>query len=51
MQQFQEKATKENFVIRIVPENNVNCIRISTHIYTQKSEIERFADLVKRAVV
>jgi cysteine desulfurase/selenocysteine lyase len=50
MQKFQEQASKENFTIRTVPENNVNCIRVSTHIYNQVEEIDRFADLVKRSV-
>jgi len=50
MQKFQEQAGKENFTIRTVPENNVNCIRVSTHIYNQIEEIDRFADLVKRSV-
>ncbi len=50
MQKFQENAMKENFTIRTVPENNVNVIRISTHIYNQKEEIDAFVDLVKRNV-
>lgn len=50
MQEFQEKAGKEHFTIRTVPENNVNVIRISTHIYNQISEINAFVDLVKRNV-
>ncbi len=50
MHKFQELAGKERFNIRTIPENNVNCIRISTHIYNQLEEIERFADLVKRCV-
>jgi len=48
MQVFQELAGKENFTIRTVPENNVNCIRVSTHIYNQINEIDRFAELVKK---
>lgn len=48
MQVFQERAVKENFVIRTVPENNVNCIRVSTHMYNQISELDRFAELVKK---
>ncbi len=50
MHKFQESAGKEKFSIRTIPENNVNCIRISTHIYNQLEEIDRFADLVKRSV-
>jgi len=50
MQKFQESANLENFTIRTVPENNVNCIRISTHVYNQISEIDRFVDLVRKSV-
>jgi cysteine desulfurase/selenocysteine lyase len=48
MQVFQELAGKENFTIRTVPENNVNCIRVSTHIYNQIDEIDRFAEFVQK---
>ena len=47
MENFQKKAVEEHFRIRIVPENNVNCIRISTHIYNQISEIDRLVELIK----
>jgi len=49
MQDFQKLAEKEHFTIRTVAENNVNAIRISTHIYNNTEEIDRFADLVKRS--
>ncbi len=50
MQKFQEMAIKENFTIRTVAENNLNVIRISTHIYNQPDEINAFVDLVKRCI-
>ncbi len=50
MQKFQETAGKENFTIRTVPENNVNVIRISTHIYNQIDEVDKFVDLVRRSI-
>ncbi len=50
MQKFQEMALKENFTIRTVPENNLNVIRLSTHIYNQPDEINAMLDLVKRCV-
>ncbi|MBL7846418.1 MAG: aminotransferase class V-fold PLP-dependent enzyme [Cyclobacteriaceae bacterium] len=50
MQKFQELAGKERFIIRTVGENNVNCIRISTHIYTLFPEIDRFVEFVSRCV-
>jgi len=39
---FQTEATSANFRIRVVPENGVNCIRISTHIYTSLEEVNKF---------
>ncbi|NUM31024.1 MAG: aminotransferase class V-fold PLP-dependent enzyme [Bacteroidetes bacterium] len=48
MQKFQETATKENIIIRVVPENNVNVIRISTHIYNQIHEIDKLTDLISK---
>lgn len=50
MQKFQELAGKERFTIRTVPENNVNCIRISTHIYNLLPEIDRFVEYVGKCV-
>lgn len=50
MQKFQEAASKENIIIRVVPENNVNVIRISTHIYNQISEIDKLAALIKKNI-
>lgn len=50
MQKFQELAGKEQFTIRTVGENNVNCIRISTHIYNLFPEIDRFVEFVGKCV-
>lgn len=36
--------------IRQVPENGLNCLRVSTHIYNNKEEIDVLADLVKRSL-
>lgn len=49
MQDFQKKAQKEKIIIRIVPENEVNCIRVSTHIYNLLPEINKLIDLVRSA--
>lgn len=43
---FQTEAGTAGFRIRVVPENNVNCIRISTHIYNSLEEINRFVSFV-----
>ena len=39
---LQTEAANANFRIRKVPENGVNCIRVSTHIYNSLDEINRF---------
>jgi selenocysteine lyase/cysteine desulfurase len=38
------ELAKEGFRIRQVPESGVNAIRVSTHIYNSKAEID---DLIK----
>jgi L-cysteine/cystine lyase len=44
---FGELATKNGFRIRLVPESHLNSIRISTHIYNNYDELNKFVDLVK----
>jgi L-cysteine/cystine lyase len=43
---FQTVAGDAHFRVRVVPENNVNCIRISTHIYNSQEEINKFVKFV-----
>lgn len=31
---------EKNIIIRQVPENNINCLRVSTHIYNNEQEVE-----------
>lgn len=45
--EFNKYASQNDFRIRVVPESGLNSIRISTHIYNNKEEIDRFVDLVK----
>jgi selenocysteine lyase/cysteine desulfurase len=40
----------ENGRIRMVAENEINCVRISTHIYNNTNEIERFIEIVKKEI-
>lgn len=42
-----KKCSDNKITVRHVPENEVNCIRVSTHIYNQKHEIDTFIDLTK----
>jgi cysteine desulfurase/selenocysteine lyase len=43
---FQTEAGDANFRIRVVPENNVNCIRVSTHIYNSIEEVNKLVKFV-----
>lgn len=36
--------------IRMVPEMGLNCLRVSTHIYNNKEEVDRLMDLIKKTV-
>ena len=44
--QFYAKAIENGFRVRSVPENGINCIRVSTHIYNQPEEIQKFIEWV-----
>jgi selenocysteine lyase/cysteine desulfurase len=37
---------KHRIITRMVPENGVNCNRISTHIYNNEAEVRRLADAI-----
>jgi cysteine desulfurase/selenocysteine lyase len=47
---FQEMASEgeNNFRIRGVPENGIDCIRVSTHIYNNYNELDRLVALIDR---
>ncbi|WP_425637609.1 aminotransferase class V-fold PLP-dependent enzyme [Algoriphagus yeomjeoni] len=50
---FQEAAgliSKEGFRIRQVPESKLDAIRISTHIYNSKAEIDSFLEVTKKVL-
>ncbi len=44
---FGEYASKKGFRIRLVAENKLNSIRISTHIYNNFDEVNKFLDAVR----
>jgi L-cysteine/cystine lyase len=44
---FGEHAAKKGFRIRLVAENKLNSIRISTHIYNNFEEVNKFIEIVK----
>ncbi len=43
---FYAKASENKIRIRMVPENGLNSLRISTHIYNTKSEVDKLIDLI-----
>lgn len=47
-QEFVEFALKGGFRIRMVPESGLNSVRVSTHIYNNEDEIDRFAEIVRK---
>jgi L-cysteine/cystine lyase len=44
---FGEHASKNGFRIRVVSENHLNSVRISTHLYNNFDEVEKFLQMVK----
>lgn len=47
---FANSVSKEGFRIRQVPESKLDAIRISTHIYNSKSEIDSFLSSVEKSL-
>ncbi|GAA5221219.1 aminotransferase class V-fold PLP-dependent enzyme [Membranihabitans marinus] len=45
---FNKLAQKNHFRIRVVPEGGLNSIRISTHIYNSKAQIDDFLAMVEQ---
>ncbi|HRG58136.1 MAG TPA: aminotransferase class V-fold PLP-dependent enzyme [Bacteroidia bacterium] len=45
---FQTLASEAGFRVRVVPENGVNCIRVSTHIYNSLDEINQFVSFTEK---
>jgi cysteine desulfurase/selenocysteine lyase len=50
MSDFQKQCNKEKIVTRYVAENDINCMRISTHIYNSFEEIDTFVKQVDQFV-
>lgn len=46
---FYKKAGEEKIRIRMVPENGLNLLRVSTHIYNTTSEIDQLIGLIRKA--
>ncbi|MBL7713560.1 MAG: aminotransferase class V-fold PLP-dependent enzyme [Chitinophagaceae bacterium] len=50
MQKFQARCQEKEIIIRYVPENNIHCIRVSTHIYNTYAELDYFLSEVEQFV-
>lgn len=48
--EFFTKCNDKKIRIRMVPENGINCLRVSTHIYNSKADVDRFIEEVKKVV-
>lgn len=46
-QRFCDFARKNNVILRYVAENNIHCVRVSTHYYNNKKDIQRFFDVLQ----
>lgn len=46
--QFYTRALEQDIRIRVMPENNLNSLRVSTHIYNSREEIDRLIALIKK---
>jgi len=47
---FYDLCSENKIRIRAVPENLINCLRVSTHIYNNKAEVDKLIELVKKAI-
>ena len=48
-QKFFDACGKNKIRIRAVPEMGLNCLRVSTHIYNNKEDVDRLMDMIKKA--
>ena len=47
---FYDACSDNKIRIRMVPENGINCLRVSTHIYNNKTEVDKLMDMVKKSM-
>ncbi|MDP2175742.1 MAG: aminotransferase class V-fold PLP-dependent enzyme [Bacteroidota bacterium] len=50
MAELQKKGYEKKIITRFVPENNINCLRVSTHIYNNFDEVDQFLELTERFI-
>jgi selenocysteine lyase/cysteine desulfurase len=49
-EKFYDTCVNNKIRIRVVHENGLNSLRVSTHIYNNKGEVDMLMDLIKKAV-
>ncbi len=49
-QKFFETCGKNKVRIRAVPEMGLNCLRVSTHIYNNRDEVDKLMGLIRKAI-
>jgi selenocysteine lyase/cysteine desulfurase len=49
--EFYKTCFQNNIRVRAVPENGIDCIRVSTHIYNNRQEVDSLIDLVRRTII
>ncbi len=47
---FYDTCAENKIRIRMVPENGINCLRVSTHIYNNTGEVDKLIDLIKKSI-
>ena len=47
LEEFEDAADKAKIRIRVVPESGLNSIRISTHIFNNREEIDQLVEVIK----
>ncbi len=47
---FYDLCAENKIRIRAVPENGINSLRVSTHIYNSMEEVDKLMDLIKKSV-
>ncbi len=50
VQKLHQACNSQHIITRYVPENNINCMRVSTHIYNNFNEIDTFLKEVDKFV-
>ena len=48
VQKFHQYCSKEKIITRFVPENEINCLRISCHIYNSFDDIDALISALDR---